>query len=177
MSSLPSNGRAVPKVILPMRRLLGFLLDSTCSVKTCRIASRRVRAERAAVWRNSAVPTGNSELLGIMEFKRLAASLFRCVSCQLSSPFFGLLSAPASHWNGERCPSPPAQRLEKVRPTTSPEASRSLFMVRPLARLAKLARGAGHRPARDRRIASPGLWPVLGLESAPRQTRSTAGSP
>src|SRR5215469_3098763 len=51
-------------------------------------------------------------------------------------------------------------------------------MGRLVARLAKLARGAGHRPARDRdRVASPGLSHVLDLESAPWQTRSTGGPP
>ena len=51
------------------------------------------------------LPTGNCELLEIMEFKRLAATLIRCVSCQLSSLFFGLLSAPVSPWNWRTLPS------------------------------------------------------------------------
>src|SRR5215831_13589343 len=51
-------------------------------------------------------------------------------------------------------------------------------MGRLVARVAKLARGAGHRPAGDRdRVASPGLSLVLDLESAPRQTTSTGGPP
>ena len=51
------------------------------------------------------VPTGDSEQLEIMEFTRLAAILFRCLSCQLSSPLFGLPSAPASYWNWRTSPS------------------------------------------------------------------------
>jgi hypothetical protein len=38
------------------------------------------------------LPTGNSELLEIMGFACLAATLFRYVSCQLCPPFFGLPS-------------------------------------------------------------------------------------
>jgi hypothetical protein len=100
------------------------------------------------------VPTGNSELLEIMELARLAATLFRCLSYQLSSPFFGLPSTPRVALELENF----ALRHQlNVRPKTSLDAGRSFFVGRPVARLAKLARGTGHRSAGDRyRVASPG---------------------
>src|SRR5215813_10566858 len=60
------------------------------------------------------------------------------------------LPLPRCTGTGKRRPPPPAQRLETVCPTASLDAGRSLFMGRLVARLAKLARGAGHRPADGR---------------------------
>ena len=72
----------------------------------------------------------------------------------------------------------PAQCPETVRQTAAPDACRSLFMGRALARLEKLAIGARRRPARDgHRVAPPGISLVLDLESAPRQTGPAGGYP
>src|SRR5262249_36631222 len=70
-------------------------------IEFCSLVGREFLNQR----RQETVPPGNSELLEIMEFTRLAATLFRWVSCQLSSPFFGLPSAPALHWNWRTSPS------------------------------------------------------------------------
>ena len=70
-------------------RQLGVRRVSIAYFGTARLEAAGL-PEFSAITGKEPVPTGNSEQLEIMEFTRLAATLFRCLSCQLSSPFFGL---------------------------------------------------------------------------------------
>ena len=88
-------------------RLYTLLLGNSADVKKSTALGKTLDFFKGMAYKmdTTPVPTGNSELLEIMEFTRLAATLFQWVSCQLSWPLFGLPSAPASHWNWRTSPS------------------------------------------------------------------------